>query len=578
MKASETNLLKFLEGTKQFQVPIFQRQYSWKEEDCKQLWDDVLRVGKNEDLPSHFLGSIVSIGDRGSTVPKFLIIDGQQRLTTLSLLLSALGRSIEAREVNIGIDQNQIEGDYLFNKKQKEGLRYKQVLTKPDKDTLIQLLEEGRTSDNTSLLAKNYQFFANQLKHADLQAVYGGIQKLEIVDIALKRNYDNPQLIFESLNSKGVKLSPADLIRNYVLMGQELDFQNKLYDTYWYPMQQRFGKEYTKRFHHFIRDYLTLKLRGPSTDSVIFLTIGLFRQPIYESFKRYVDNKNHPEALEETIAEIDHYSQHYARIALGEEKDSEIRACLEDVYTLGNIRGLRVEIIFPFLLEIYEDYTQERIEKSEMIEALRLIESCIFRRAICSVDPRPLRLLFAALMMIVDKSNFLQSLKVAFSRENDPYHFPSDRDFKRGFLTKDIYNLDSRHNLCNYLLHKLENHDQIEPDYTIEHVMPQGGTQGELTEKWKEELGENWENVHKDYLHTIGNLTLTKHNSRLSNRPFKEKRDMLGGYRNSSLHLDQSLAQAEQWDEDAIINRAEILSEQACKIWIGINTPDMSTV
>ena len=578
MKASETNLLKFLEGTKQFQVPIFQRQYSWKEEDCKQLWDDVLRVGKNEDLPSHFLGSIVSIGDRGSTVPKFLIIDGQQRLTTLSLLLSALGRSIEAREVNIGIDQNQIEGDYLFSKKQKEGLRYKQVLTKPDKDTLIQLLEEGRTSDNTSLLAKNYQFFANQLKHADLQAVYGGIQKLEIVDIALKRNYDNPQLIFESLNSKGVKLSPADLIRNYVLMGQELDFQNKLYDTYWYPMQQRFGKEYTKRFHHFIRDYLTLKLRGPSTDSVIFLTIGLFRQPIYESFKRYVDNKNHPEALEETIAEIDHYSQHYARIALGEEKDSEIRACLEDVYTLGNIRGLRVEIIFPFLLEIYEDYTQERIEKSEMIEALRLIESCIFRRAICSVDPRPLRLLFAALMMIVDKSNFLQSLKVAFSRENDPYHFPSDRDFKRGFLTKDIYNLDSRHNLCNYLLHKLENHDQIEPDYTIEHVMPQGGTQGELTEKWKEELGENWENVHKDYLHTIGNLTLTKHNSRLSNRPFKEKRDMLGGYRNSSLRLDQSLAQAEQWDEDAIINRAEILSEQACKIWIGINTPDMSTV
>ena len=578
MKASETNLLKFLEGTKQFQVPIFQRQYSWKEEDCKQLWDDVLRVGKNEDLPSHFLGSIVSIGDRGSTVPKFLIIDGQQRLTTLSLLLSALGRSIEAREVNIGIDQNQIEGDYLFSKKQKEGLRYKQVLTKPDKDTLIQLLEEGRTSDNTSLLAKNYQFFANQLKHADLQAVYGGIQKLEIVDIALKRNYDNPQLIFESLNSKGVKLSPADLIRNYVLMGQELDFQNKLYDTYWYPMQQRFGKEYTKRFHHFIRDYLTLKLRGPSTDSVIFLTIGLFRQPIYESFKRYVDNKNHPEALEETIAEIDHYSQHYARIALGEEKDSEIRACLEDVYTLGNIRGLRVEIIFPFLLEIYEDYTQERIEKSEMIEALRLIESCIFRRAICSVDPRPLRLLFAALMMIVDKSNFLQSLKVAFSRENDPYHFPSDRDFKRGFLTKDIYNLDSRHNLCNYLLHKLENHDQIEPDYTIEHVMPQGGTQGELTEKWKEELGENWENVHKDYLHTIGNLTLTKHNSRLSNRPFKEKRDMPGGYRDSSLHLDQSLAQAEQWDEDAIINRAEILSEQACKIWIGINTPDMSTV
>ena len=236
---------------------------------------------------------------------------------------------------------------------------------------------------------------------------------------------------------------------------------------------------------------------------------------------------------------------------------------------LGISGGLRVEIVFPFFLEIYEDYTQKRIEKAEMIEALRLIESCVFRRAICSVDPRPLRLLFAALMIQVDKTNFLQSLKVAFSRANGSYHFPSDRDFKRGFLTKDVYNLDSRQNLCNYLLHKLENHDRIEPirikDYTIEHVMPQGGTQGELTEQWKEELGENWENVHKDYLHTIGNLTLTKHNSRLSNRPFKEKRDMPGGYRGSSLHLDQSLAQAERWDEDAIINRAEILSEQACK-------------
>ena len=409
MKASEANLLRFLEGTKQFQVPIFQRRYSWKKENCEQLWTDILRVGENDDIPSHFLGSIVSMqhgNHHASGITQLILIDGQQRLTTLALLLSALGKAIEARSVEIGTTRRKLENSYLFNADKTDKDRYKQLLTKPDKQTLIQLLEEGKASDNTSLLAANYRFFADQLEYANLQAVYEGIQKLEIVDIALKRNYDNPQLIFESLNSKGVKLSLADLMRNYVLMEQEPDFQNRLYETYWYPMQQRFGKEYTKRFHHFIRDYLTLKLRGRSTDSVIFLTIGLFAKPIYESFKRYVDNKNHPEALEETIAEIDHYSQHYVRIALGEEKDSEIRACLEDVHALGNIRGFRVEIIFPFLLEIYEDYTQERIEKSEMIEALRLIESCIFRRAICSVDPRPLRLLFASLMMIVDKRQF----------------------------------------------------------------------------------------------------------------------------------------------------------------------------
>ena len=586
MKASEANLLKFLEGTKQFQVPIFQRRYSWKKEDCEKLWNDVLSAGQNEDIPSYFLGSIVSMQhdiNHTSEITQLVLIDGQQRLTTLSLLLSALGRVIEAQNVDICVDRSRLEKNYLFNDGWKGELRYKQLLKKHDKQTLIQLLEEGETSNNSSLLAANYHFFTDRLEYADLQAVYEGIQKLEIVDISLKYNYDKPQLIFESLNSKGVQLSQADLMRNYVLMGQKRKFQNKLYDTYWSPMEQRFGKEYTKRFHHFIRDYLTLKLRGQSIDVAAFLMVnGLFREPIYESFKRYVDNKKHPEALEETIAEINHYSQHYARIALGEEKDSEIRACLEDLYTLGNIRGFRVEIIFPFLLEVYEDYTQERIEKAEMIEALRLIESYIFRRAICGVDLRPLRPPFAVLMMVVDKSNFLQSLKAAFSRMNDSVRFPSDRDFKRGFLTKDVYNLDNHHNLCNHLLRKLENYERkkkgeepIREGYTIEHVMPQTLSD---SEEWKVELGENWEDVYKDYLHTIGNLTLTKHNARLSNRPFKEKRDMPGGYRNSLLHLDQSLTQAERWDEDAIINRAEILSEQACKIWTGIDVPDTSDV
>ena len=572
MKASKANLLTFLDGTKQFQVPIYQRQYSWKKEDCEKLWNDVLRAGQNEDIPSYFLGSIVSMQHDSyhtSGVTQLVLIDGQQRLTTLSLLLSALGRTIEAKNIDICVDRSRLERDYLFNDREEGKLRYKQLLTKRDKETLIQLLEEGKASDNNSLLAANYRFFADQLKRADLQAVYEGIQKLEIVDIVLKRNYDNPQLIFESLNSKGVKLSPADLMRNYVLMGQERKFQNKLYETYWYPMEQRFGKEYTKRFHHFIRDYLTLKLRGQSTDSVIFLTIGLFAEPIYESFKRYVDNKKHPEALEETIAEINHYSQHYVRIALGKEKDSEICACLEAVYTLGNIRGFRVEIIFPFLLEIYEDYTQERIEKAEIIESLRLIESYIFRRVICSVDPRPLRLLFASLMMVVDKSNFLQSLKVAFSRLSNSVRFPSDHDFTREFLTKDVYNL----NVCNYVLHKLENHDRIEPisieDHTIEHIMPQT-----LSKKWEEDLGDNHEEVHKKYLHTIGNLTLTKNNPELSNRPFKKKRDIPGGFGASRLHLNKNLRDAEQWDENTIVNRAEILSEKACKIWIGIDVSD----
>lgn len=580
MKAREANLLKFLEGTKQFQVPIFQRRYSWKKEDCEKLWNDVLSAGQNEDIPSYFLGSIVSMQhgiDHISGVTRLVLIDGQQRLTTLSLLLSALGRAIEAENVDICVDRRRLERDYLFNDREEGELRYKQLLTKHDKETLIQLLEEGRASDNTSLLVTNYRFFANQLKHADLQAVYKGIQKLEIVDIALKRNYDDPQLIFESLNFKGVKLSPADLIRNHVLMKQELDFQNRLYETYWYPMEQRFGKEYTKRFHHFIRDYLTLKLIGLDTFSQWVLVNRLFTEPIYESFKEYVNNKKHPEVLEETIAEIDHYSEHYVRIVLLKEEDSDIQTCFEAIQVLGDSPGLNIEFVCPFLLAVYEDYMQKKIEKAEMIEVIRLIESYIFRRVICGVTPRYLNRLFAVLMAYVDKSNYLQSLKAAFSRVNDSARFPSDREFKQGFLTKDIYKPETPNYLCNYLLRKLENYESKEPvrveDYTIEHVMPQ-----KLSKKWEEDLGDNHEEVHTKYLHTIGNLTLTKDNSKLSNRPFKEKRDIPGGFRDTPLCLNQSLAQAERWDETAIEKRAEELFQTALKIWIDTGVPDTSSV
>ena len=580
MKASEANLLRFLEGTKQLQVPIFQRQYNWKKENCEQLWDDILRVGENDDIPSHFLGSIVSMqhgNHHTSGITQLILIDGQQRLTTLALLLSALGRAIEARSAEIGTTRRKLENSYLFNADKTDKDRYKQLLTKPDKQTLIQLLEEGEASDNTSLLAANYRFFADRLEYADLQAVYEGIQKLEIVGIALKRNYDNPQLIFESLNSKGVKLSLADLMRNYVLMEQEPDFQNRLYETYWYPMEQRFGKEYTKRFHYFIRDYLALKLTGLDP-SFLWLSVDrLFREPIYESFKGYVDNKQQPKVLEETIAEIDHYSEHYVRIVMLKEEDSDIKTCFEEIQALGDIPGLNIEVVLPFLLAVYEDYMQKQIKKAEKIAVIRLVESYIFRRAICDVAPRHLNRLFARLMAYVDKSNYLQSLKAIFSRVNDSVRFPSDREFKQGFLTKDVYKPETPNYLCNYLLHKLENCNRIEPisieDYTIEHVMPQ-----KLSKKWEEDLGDNHEEVHEKYCHTIGNLTLTKDNSRLSNRSFKEKQDIPGGFRDTPLCLNQSLAQVEQWDENVIINRAEILSEQACKIWTGIDVPDTSDV
>ena len=553
MQAKETSFLRFLRVPNQFRIPIFQRRYSWEEQHCEQLWQDVLRIGQDDNVSSHFLGSIVYIEPNGSqnisAVSELLVIDGQQRLTTLSLLLLALSKAIRKPGNEIGITPKQISNYYLFNADEDGELRYRQLLTYHDKDTLIQLLEDRELSSDASLrLVENYRFFESKLQNTNLELVYAGIQKLAIVDIALDRRYDDPQLIFESLNSTGLSLSQADLIRNYVLMGQELDFQTKLYNDHWLPMEQRFGDAYAEWFDWFIRDYLTVKRRQiPNINNV------------YETFKTYVPRQTTLEVLESTIAEIDQYSKHYVKFVLLQEEDLDLRECLKD------IDELEARVARPLLLEVYEDYTQGQIQKSELIEILQLVESYVFRRAICGIPTNTLNRVFESLMVRVDKSNYLRSLKEAFQQLTSTRRYPSDNEFKEALFIKDVYNFSRR----SYLLRKLENHGRKElisvADYTIEHVMPQNP---DLCESWQQELGENWQEVQEKYLHTIGNLTLTGYNSNLSDRPFKEKQCICGGFSDSPLRLNRSLAQTEQWNENNILVRAKELAEKALKIWI----------
>ena len=584
MEAHDTDFLELLDGNKQFAVPIFQRRYSWEKKHCEKLWDDVLSLGQSSTSQFHFIGSIVYIDPKvsnASKVRELQVIDGQQRLTTLTLLLAALSRAVEGQNVDIGITPEELS-DYYLNVRRKDDLRYKQLLTLHDKGTLIQLLDENNKewfrivdqgekgtmvqlvedeelpTNAAPRLVENYRLFEGKLKRADLKAVYVGIQRLRIVDIVLDRPDDNPQLIFESLNSTGLELSQADLIRNYVLMGQEPSFQNRLYETYWLRMEQRFGDQYTGRFDEFIRDYLTLKTRQiPNIRNV------------YNSFKGYVQEKTNletPETIETIIAEISRYSKHYVRIALGKEEDAELQGCF------SNINTLEVTVAYPFLLEVYEDYTRGCIQKSELIEILRLVESYVFRRAICDIPTNSLNTTFATrLMPKVNKSNYLESLKEAFlnlANQSDRYRYPIDSVFKQEFLVKGVYNNLRR---CRYLLRKLENHERRHPhsclDQTIEHVIPQNP---DLCEEWRRELGENWQDIQEKYLHTIGNLTLIgwKDNSALSDLPFRKKQKTKGGFCESELLLNRSLAQAKQWNEEAILARAEELAEKALKIWI----------
>ena len=553
MKANETRFLDFLGKPAQFIIPIYQRTYSWKRKQCEQLWKDIIRAATDEIVSGHFVGSIVYI-EKGiyshSDIPQLLVIDGQQRLTTLTLLLSALGHAIEKRGDKIGISQRKINNRYLFNVEEDDNLRYKLLLTQSDKLTLIRLLEEKELHNPVSKqIVENCQFFEEQINKSDiaLMTLYWGIGKLIIVDIALDREHDNPQLIFESLNSTGLELSQADLIRNYVLMGLEPKQQEELYNDYWSPMERSFGQtDYTTQFDRFMRDYLTVK-----TGNIPNI------RAVYEAFKNHA-HRDILGPVQDIVADIYQYSKYFVHMALEKEKDRELREIFSDI----NI--LKMHVAYPLFLELYDDYSHERLSREDLISILKLVESYVFRRAVCGIPTNSLNKTFATFSRELDKEHYLESFMATLLLKDAYRRFPNDEEFIRELSAKDLYNFRSR----NYWLRKLENHNWKErvnvEEYTIEHIMPQNEN---LSTVWQHELGENWKEIHAKYLHTLGNLTRTGYNPEMSDRPFIEKRDMKGGFADSSIRLNKELARVEHWNEDAIKKRAEMLAGLATLVW-----------
>lgn len=555
MKATETNFLKFLQGTKQFVVPIYQRKYSWTVSQCRQLWNDIVRAGSTEEIRGHFVGSVVYIEKRlyqTSAVPQLLLIDGQQRMTTLTLLLHALGKSIQNRKDEGPFDttKKKIMNYYLVNNEEEDDLFFKLVLTEGDRETLFQVISEGELpKEYAQRVYENYMFFLEQIEKSkiDLNHLYQGIAKLIVVDIALDRDYDDPQLIFESLNSTGLDLSQADLIRNYVLMKLEPKEQTDLYKKYWQPMEKSFDNlTEPSLFDRFMRDYLTVKTgKIPNIKNV------------YVTFKDYILTQSDKE-MQEIVADLYMYSKYFVKIAKQVEDDMDINKALKD---LG---ALKMDVINPMLMEVYNDYENRMFSKEDFISILRIVESYLFRRAICGIPTNSLNKTFANLTKEIDKNNYLESLKAVLLLKDSYKRFPDNEEFIRELTVKDVYNFRNR----NYLLRRLENQDRKEivdiESYTIEHIMPQNKN---LAPQWRVDLGEEWEEVQKTFLHTLGNLTLTRYNSELSDRPFLYKRDLEGGFADSPLRLNRSLSKLEKWDGDSIKERGKLLANEAVKVW-----------
>lgn len=558
MEAKQAQLLSLLDGKRQFTIPIYQRTYSWQIKQCRQLFDDIERIGNDESELSHFIGSIVYFKPGiapETSVPELLVIDGQQRLTTVSLLLLALTHFLKKNPGSINIDETweEIHETYLINKHRKEDQRFKLLLTRKDKTTYKNLVDGITMSSNLSKRVwENYDYFKEQIHKGNALAVYHGIKKLIIVDVILERDKDNPQLIFESLNSTGLDLSQADLIRNYILMGQPIDTQNDLYERYWFPMEQSFG-ENIGALAWFIRDYLTMKEASiPRIDQV------------YEVYKRFLGSKNGPITVEEALISLYRYSRYYVRIALLKEDDPAISRKLKE------ITKLKIDTSYPFLLAVYGDFEEEIITKEEFLEIIDMVSNYVFRRAICGIPTNSLNKTFATIYKRIRRESYLESVKAAFILMDGYRRFPSDTEFAKELQIKDVYNFRSR----NYLLESLENHYRKElvnaENYTIEHILPQNQN---LSNEWRDELGQDWERIKAKYLHSLGNLTLTGYNSELSDRPFYEKKSIPGGFDRSPLFLNESVRAEAQWNEDAILRRATILAERACIVWKEPNLP-----
>ncbi|WP_177734631.1 DUF262 and DUF1524 domain-containing protein [Flavobacterium inviolabile] len=551
MKATSANLLTVIKGPRQFVIPIYQRTYSWQLSQCNQLLQDIIRVSKDENLQGHFLGSVVHFQENIYTisdVPKHLVIDGQQRLTTVSLLIIALANFLKDNEADIDTSFTKLQNYYLLNAEEENELRYKLLLTRRDKDTYINLLNGVPQASEYSLrIVENYEFFKSKINKENVKDIYNGILRLFIVDVALEKDKDNPQLIFESMNSTGLDLSQADLIRNYVLMGQDIKLQTELYEKYWYPMEQSYGNEYSSSFDWFMRDYLSVKNGTiPRIDKV------------YEEFKTYVQSGKAPETITEVVRDIYKYSGFYVNMVLRKEPDLVLNQLF------SNIAKLKVDVSYPFLLPVYNDYFEERLSKQNFTEILRLVENYVFRRAICGIPTNSLNKTFATLYKSVQPENYLESVQAAFQLMDNYKRYPADTEFEKEIVIKDVYNFRSR----NYLLNKLENYKRKEwvniDEYTIEHIMPQNPN---LSHEWITMLGDDWQDIQKMYLHTLGNLTLTGYNSELSDRPFGQKKSIEGGFNDSPLRLNTYLRNVAEWNKIHIEQRAIELSNKAKEIW-----------
>lgn len=566
MKGNEELLYQYMEGhSKRFIIPVYQRNYDWTKDQCKQLYDDLVRISK-ENTKRHFFGSIVSSMNEGGGQQEYLIIDGQQRLTTVSLLLLAMYKILE-EEILTTEDLNlktKLFDEYLVDKYEKKETRIKLKPVKNDAEAFNILVDKFDEPILDSNITTNYEYFYNRIlrEEISISELYESFKKLEIINIFLGPE-DNPQLIFESLNSTGLDLSEGDKIRNYILMDvRPNELQEEYYEKYWHKIEKATKYDVSS----FIRDYLSIKLQY----------IPVIKKT-YQEFKKY--HLSLSIGKEELLEDLLAYAERYEQIITGKSKMKTIEP------VLTRLLFYEAKVIRPFVLEVLRlaESSQKKeaiLSEEEVLEILNTVESYIFRRQICDMAANALNKIFASLhneITQIDGSAdlYVDKFKYILSKKQGKGIFPDNQSFLKSLENKDIYSMRSKNK--QYLIERYENWGTKEVKdvyklisngtYTIEHIMPQN-----LSYEWQASLGDNWQEIHEEWVHRLANLTLTAYNSKYQNSSFERKRDVENGYRDSGIRMNQRLANFDRWTEIELKDRNEQMLSKARKIWPMVET------
>ena len=557
-------LLKFLDGSdNRYIIPVYQRNYDWKQKQCEQLFNDLIQIIKKDRL-THFFGSIVTSSANKAGKSDYLVIDGQQRITTISILFTAMVNLIKSGII-IPIDSRlaeKIEKKFLVDEYQ---IEERKLRLKPIKDDCISF-DKLITNDPTeyvesSNITQNYHYFESRIqkKEITIDELYEAISRLQIIDIYLDKE-DNPQLIFESLNSTGLDLTEGDKIRNFILMGLEATKQEEYYEKYWNKIE----KCTAYNVSGFIRNYLTLiQKKIPNINNVYFT----FKEFVLE--KMDIGNATDCEII---LKDMLYYAQIYSRIITSKVSSKDVISSI-----LCRLNYIEMTVMYPFLLAMFGHEQKGEITRKDIEESLKAIESFIFRRIICNYPSNSLNKIFCALdaeVMKIKESNlettYSQILIYCLQNKKGTADFPSDNEFINGLKERDIYHMFKKYR--EYLFDRLENGETVErvnvidmmenQDLTIEHIMPQT-----LSDEWKKELGQNYQQIQDEKLHTLVNLTLTGYNSKYSNNPYLYKKTCEGGFKYSGLNLNKILLDYDKWTEVEMKERFSYLTEKAKSLW-----------